>query len=425
MNTHSLANIFPMIDESSEEWTAFVTDIKTNGLNNPIVRLDGKILDGRNRERACKQAGIEPRYVDYEKTNHAGKPPIVFVWSENVHRRHLNASQRALSTARRDDLMSEFASQAKAAHAGAVQSKPLTKSTTNTLPISVKSIPSQTHVIAAKAAQVAPSTMQAAITLRKAEAAGTVLPQVVAAVESGKLSVDAAANLARVPKSEQKQVLAHVTKSLKGDAAEIRGSAVKHVLKENARERVRDENRAQIAQVKEPSRLVGLAKFSTIMIDPPWDWGDEGDADQFGRARPDYATMSIEQIEALPVGKLAESDSHMYMWITNRSLPKGFRLLEAWGFRYVTMLTWAKPNFGMGNYFRGQTEHVLFGVRGSLMLKRKDVGTLFSAPRGEGGHSSKPSAFYDLVESCSPGPYLEMFSRSNRKDWTQWGQESR
>ena len=80
----------------------------------------------------------------------------------------------------------------------------------------------------------------------------------------------------------------------------------------------------------------------------------------------------------------ANTDCHLYLWTTNRSLPKGFQLLEAWGFRYVTMLTWVKPHFGMGNYFRGQTEHVLFGVRGSLALKRKDQGTVFSAPPRQG-----------------------------------------
>jgi N6-adenosine-specific RNA methylase IME4 len=166
------------------------------------------------------------------------------------------------------------------------------------------------------------------------------------------------------------------------------------------------------------------AKFATIMIDPPWDWGDEGDQDQLGRARPDYATMSKEQLLALPLPDLADDDCHLYLWITNRSLPKGFELMDRWGFRYVTAITWAKPHFGMGNYFRGQTEHVLFGVKGSQPLKRKDVGTLFQAARGKGGHSSKPPEFYDLVESCSPGPYLEMFSRSERDGWKTWGENA-
>lgn len=202
---------------------------------------------------------------------------------------------------------------------------------------------------------------------------------------------------------------------------------VKRELKEQARETRREENRQKIAAVPQPERAIAVthAKFATIVIDPPWDWGDEGDQDQLGRARPDYSTMTIDQLERLDVGvTLADDDCHIYLWITNRSLPKGFRLLEAWGFRYITAITWVKPHFGMGNYFRGQTEHVLFGVKGSQPLKRKDVGTVFMADRGTGGHSSKPPSFLELVESCSPGPYLEMFSRSSRAGWVTWGEDS-
>jgi N6-adenosine-specific RNA methylase IME4 len=200
---------------------------------------------------------------------------------------------------------------------------------------------------------------------------------------------------------------------------------VKRELKEQAREARREENRQKIAAVPQPEKASALAnaKYATIVIDPPWDWGDEGDQDQLGRARPDYSTMSIEQLELLDVGGLADEDCHIYLWITNRSLPKGFRLLEAWGFRYITAITWVKPHFGMGNYFRGQTEHVLFGVRGSQPLKRKNAGTAFTADRGSGGHSSKPPAFLELVESCSPGPYIEMFSRSSRDGWVTWGED--
>jgi len=163
-------------------------------------------------------------------------------------------------------------------------------------------------------------------------------------------------------------------------------------------------------------------KYQTIVIDPPWDWGDEGDVNQFGRARPPYPTMSFEEIAALGVSDLAAENAHLYLWITNRSLPKGFGLLQKWGFRYITVLTWVKPSFGMGNYFRGTTEHVLFGVRGSLPLLRHDVGTHFTAER-PGQHSAKPDAFYELVETCSPGPRLEMFARKKRNGWTVWGAE--
>jgi N6-adenosine-specific RNA methylase IME4 len=196
---------------------------------------------------------------------------------------------------------------------------------------------------------------------------------------------------------------------------------VRRESKERHRESRREENRQKIATVAEPQQIVGVAKFATIVIDPPWDWGDEGDQDQFGRARPDYATLSLSQLAALPVTELADDDCHLYLWITNRSLPKGFALLEQWGFRYVTCLTWCKPSIGMGNYFRGSTEHLLFGVRGSQALRRRDLGTWFPAPR-PGEHSAKPPEAYELIENASPGPYLEMFARSERDGWTQWGE---
>lgn len=190
--------------------------------------------------------------------------------------------------------------------------------------------------------------------------------------------------------------------------------------REEKREERRKENAAKISRVGNP--VAAGAKFATIVIDPPWDWGDEGDVNQMGRAKPDYATMSIEKLRELPVEKLADDDAHIYLWITNRSMPKGFELLEKWGFRYVTMLTWPKPSFGMGNYFRGQTEHVLFGVRGSQQLKRKDASTLLPAWSRGKQHSSKPGEFFEFVESCSPGPFIEMFSRESRHGWSAWGE---
>lgn len=206
-------------------------------------------------------------------------------------------------------------------------------------------------------------------------------------------------------------------------ARETSLTEVKREIKERAREQHREQNRVVVEQTKPVDLWASGAKFSTIVIDPPWDWGDEGDIDQMGRARPTYQTMPISDLAALPIASVADADSHMYLWITNRSLPKGFALLDGWGFRYITCITWVKPSFGMGNYYRGQTEQVLFGVRGSLMLRRRDAATVIHAPRGSGGHSSKPDEFYAMVESCSPGPYLDMFSRRDRPGWRSWGAE--
>ena len=133
--------------------------------------------------------------------------------------------------------------------------------------------------------------------------------------------------------------------------------------------------------------------------------------------------MPIDEIAALPINEIADDNCHLYLWVTNRSLPKAFDLIKGWGFRYVTCLTWVKPSFGMGNYFRGSTEQVLFAVKGSQLLKRKDVGTHFEAPRSK-EHSAKPEEFYSLVESCSYGPYIDVFGRTDREGWSVWGENA-
>jgi len=198
---------------------------------------------------------------------------------------------------------------------------------------------------------------------------------------------------------------------------------MERIIKGIKRAAIRDQNAELIKSVSP----LPQGQFKTLLIDPPWDWGDEADVDQFGRARPDYETMSLEDIRSFSVfGETipdkAESNAHIYLWITNRSLPKGFGLLQSWGFRYVTLLTWCKPSFGMGNYFRGQTEHLLFGVKGSCPLLRSDIGTWFLADRGS-DHSVKPEKIYEIIETCSPGPWLEIFARRNRPGWASWGAE--
>lgn len=231
--------------------------------------------------------------------------------------------------------------------------------------------------------------------------------------------------LAALPPETQRTVWQQAVETApngKITAAHVQSTVTQFKREEQAQrhESERAQNAERVRSVARPEDLIGT--FAAIMIDPPWDWGDEGDVNQFGRAKPRYATMPYEDILALPLAKLAAPNAHLYMWITNRSLPKGFALVEAWGFRYVTCITWVKPHFGLGNYYRGQTEHLLFGVRGSLPLARHDVGTVFHADRGPDGHSSKPDAAYEMIERCSPGPYLDMFSRRQRPEWVTWGE---
>ncbi len=190
------------------------------------------------------------------------------------------------------------------------------------------------------------------------------------------------------------------------------------------RAHLREQNRQQAEKVV-PSNPEQPAQC--IVIDPPWDVADEGDVEQMGRANPLYATMPLDSIRRHVAERLeavAAPNCHLYLWITNRSLPKGFGLFEDWGFRYVTVLTWCKPSIGIGNYFRNNTEHVLFGVRGSLPLLYQDTGTWFEAARGSRGHSSKPESFYAMVRRVSPGPHHEMFARHAREGFSVEGAEA-
>ena len=171
-------------------------------------------------------------------------------------------------------------------------------------------------------------------------------------------------------------------------------------------------------------------RYRTLVADPPWHY-DLRATDETHRARAPYGTMSQAELLGMPVGLWAEDDSHLYLWTTNAHLPAAFAICKAWGFEYKVLITWLKgrieanrlvEHLGMGNYYRGSTEHILFGIRGSLAVRNHDVTTAFIAPRGE--HSEKPAAFYDMVERMSPGPYLDIFARKQRLGWSTFGNEA-
>lgn len=173
-------------------------------------------------------------------------------------------------------------------------------------------------------------------------------------------------------------------------------------------------------------------RYSTIVADPPWKYSERGDHNAglngFGGSKVGagvetrYNLMPLAEIKALDIGpRFAAENAHLYLWTTVGFVDEAFDVMRAWGFTYKTMLTWVKPPNGIGRYFRVNTEHVLFGVRGSMMTQRRNVPTAFNAPRGP--HSQKPDAFFEMVESHSPGPYLSIFERRARLDWDAIGDE--
>lgn len=349
MKIHELAGLFPMMNDG--EFKGLEEDIKRNGLIEPIMLFEGKILDGRNRYKACKKLGVDLKTKEFD-----GKDALQYIISTNLHRRHLNESQRGIVANRLSNL----------SHGG-------DRSKSSNDPLRRKNVSKLLNVSVA--------------TIKRAKKIEREKPESIKEIESGKKTI----------------------------------GAVEKEIKEEKREQERKNDKKKAEQLKSPEELFKKIKFSTIVIDPPWDWNDEGDINQLGRARPDYATLSFEELKKLPIPYLSKKDSHIYLWITNRSLPKGFELLKKWGYRYITCLTWCKPSIGMGNYFRGSSEQILFGVKGSLSLKVKNVGTWFTAKRGDKKHSSKPDEFYEIVEKCSHGLYLDYFGRKKRKGWYLYG----
>ena len=172
-------------------------------------------------------------------------------------------------------------------------------------------------------------------------------------------------------------------------------------------------------------------KYATILADPPWRFSN-----RTGKMAPEhrrlsrYGTLTLEEIAALPVAEAAEARAHLYLWIPNALILEGLDVMRRWGFNYKTNLVWHKvrkdggpDGRGVGFYFRNVTELVLFGVRGSMRTLapgRRQVNFLKTQKRE---HSRKPDEFYEIIERCSPGPYLEMFARSARPGWSSWGNE--
>lgn len=172
--------------------------------------------------------------------------------------------------------------------------------------------------------------------------------------------------------------------------------------------------------------------FPTILADPPWRF-----TNRTGKVAPEhrrldrYSTMSLDAIKAMEVRKIAARDAHLYLWVPNALLVDGLAVMEAWGFRYVSNLVWAKrrkdggpDGRGVGFYFRNVTELLLFGVRGSMRTLgpgRSQVNMIETRKRE---HSRKPDEQYELIEACSPGPRLELFARHPRDGWTVWGNEA-
>lgn len=386
---HPYAELFPWIEGPA--FQELKADIAKNGVIEPIVFLDGAILDGRNRYVAARELGIEYPRVEYE-----GADPLGFVIAKNLARRHLSESQRGMVAAKL----------AKMPQGARTDLQPSAN------------LPEVSQPAAAALLNVSERTLRTAKTVQEQGA-----PELVAAVETGQVSVSAAADIATLSKPEQVEVVARGEKEILEKAKEIRAAKV---------EKKRTEKVAQTQVIAQQNKAlpIGERKYSVIYADPPWSFDVWSGAGKDRAAENHYPTMTQADIEALPVADMAADDCALIMWAVMPQLPEALAVIKAWGFEYKTCaFVWVKttqdgerPATGMGYWTRANAEICLLATRGSPARLNADVHQVIMSPRTE--HSRKPDEVAARIERLLPGPYLEMFARSPREGWDVWGNQA-
>lgn len=382
---HPLAGLFPMLGE--DDLRRLADDIETRGQEEPVWLLDGKILDGRNRDAACHLIGIDAWTKEYE-----GKDPLGFVLSLNLHRRHLTDSQRAMVAARIVDW--ENGMNQTTAGSANVQTR-----------------------VAARRLSISERAVAAAKRVRDH---GVVA--LADAIRDGRISVSAGEAISHLERQAQDEVLRLEEKDIVARAKEIRQK--RQLVRHNVR-------LAHMAHVTEGGQATAgkvTQQFPVIYADPPWKFGVHSEVT--GReksAENHYPTMATDEICGLfaEIGAPAKRDAVLFLWATNPMLPDALRVMTAWGFAYVHHWIWDKEVAGTGYWGRDRHELLLIGRRGDVAapLPGSQPETVHREPKGR--HSQKPDFYAETIERLYPAmPRLEMFCRQARPGWTAWGFES-
>ena len=375
---HPLADIFPLVEGA--EFDELVADIREHGLHEPIVVFEDKILDGRNRYRACDAAGVEPTFTVY-----SGDDPVSYVVSLNLRRRHLSESQRAMVAAK-------LATLKDGQRADLVEGLPIGRAS-EMLNVGERSV--------ARA--------------REVQEHGA--PELIHAVEQGSVSVSAAADVATLSAQEQREIVA------RGERAILRAAQDIRARKAEIRRAERIERLAATCNQSAP--FPSDRRYAVLYADPPWHFNVYNEESGIESAAGNhYSTMSLEEICALPVLSLASPDAALFMWTTVPHLRESFDVLVAWGFEYKTNIVWVKDKIGLGYFVRNQHELLLVATRGDMPSPSpaNRPPSVISASRRE--HSRKPDEAYALIERMYPDlPKIELFARQARPGWAAWGNE--
>lgn len=391
---HPAAAKFDMLDGAS--WESFREDVRSNGQREPVVLIGQQILDGRNRLRACLDLGIAPRFRNFGDDPGDGTDPIRFVVSVNIQRRHMDETQRSFVGA---ELVPMYEQQARERQLAG-----------KSLPPNSAEGQGEAVELAARAVNVGKTSVKAAIAVTRDAA-----PEVVAASKAGRLKVSAAAELATLPKQQQREIVKKV------GGGEIRPGKVRALVKqEKKRDIVRKINEDRVQPMP-------AGRFGVIYADYPWKF-DNSDQHEGSRGHMGYPPMTMEQIldHAHEAAKRADRDCIVALWVTNAHIVEVGNVIKAFGAEHRTMYTWPKPKIGPGTWGRGQTEHLIIASIGAPVHTLNEVSTLLPSfkPQRIGEHSSKPAEVAELLRKHCAGPFLELFGREPREGWSVWGAEA-
>lgn len=384
LEAHPLAELFPMLPD--QEIAELADDIVTFGQRVPIVLLDGKVLDGRNRLAACRFAQVEPIFADYD-----GDDPLNFVLSHNLHRRHLKESQRALIAAQIVDWETGM----------------------NQHTAGAANLPTRE---AARKLSISERAVAAAKRIREHGAA-----ELVEAIRDGRVSVHAGEALTELAHAAQLDVLRREEKEIVARAKEIR------LKRQKLRHGVRLAHMDMVAASGKRTAPAKLDRsYPVYYADPPWRFDVRSEVT--GReksAENHYPTMTTDEIVELMVGLIGgDAPGVLHLWATNPMLLDGLRVMEACGFVYVHHWVWDKEVAGTGYWGRDQHELLLIGRRGDVVapLPGTQPATVYREKKGR--HSAKPDFYAETIERLYPGvARLELFSRRARPGWDAWGYE--
>jgi N6-adenosine-specific RNA methylase IME4 len=361
LKDHEIAAIFPLLSETEMEGLA--RDIKENGLREPITLYEGKILDGRNRYRACVVAGVEPGTKEFR-----GDSPVAFVISANLKRRHLTESQKAAVAQDVLPLLEKEAKERRNANLKRGDGKPVKE-------IIPERERGESRDHAAKLLGVNPRYVSDAKKINEQK------PGLFEKVRSGKTTIP-----------------------------------------EAIRELKRDEyvEKVKAASAEKQTVLAPQGPFDLILADPPWRY-EHCEANN-REIENHYSTERLEDI--FKHSPDAQSDSILFLWATAPKLAEALDVMKQWGFTYRSCAVWDKQKIGMGYWWRIQHELLLVGIKGDpgCTPEPARISSIFAETRT--AHSKKPMAVYEWIEKAFPSAKkLEMYCRSPRPGWAVWGNE--